>query len=289
MDRIIYLIVYPYLFLISRMPFNILYAFSDITCFFVYRIIRYRRNIVRSNLMIAFPEYEVSKIKEIEKKFYSHFCDIFLEIIKSMGMSKADMLERFNVQNIGILKFFEKEKRSIFLICGHYSSWEWMMSLGYHIKHKGYGIYRPIRNRYFDRLINKIRRCHNSEMIPQKKAVEIIKSKELKKELGVYGFASDQSPRPKSSTYWINFLGKKVPAYSGAESLSRDLNIPVVFSKINRIKRGYYNVEFKVISSFPKNTKKSMITNTYTKWLEKQIFEDPSQYLWTHKRFKFSQ
>ncbi|MEC8599389.1 MAG: lysophospholipid acyltransferase family protein [Bacteroidota bacterium] len=289
MDRIIYLIVYPYLFLISRMPFNILYAFSDITCFFVYRIIRYRRNIVRSNLMIAFPEYEVSKIKEIEKKFYSHFCDIFLEIIKSMGMSKAEMLERFNVQNIGILKFFEKEKRSIFLICGHYSSWEWMMSLGYHIKHKGYGIYRPIRNRYFDRLINKIRRCHNSEMIPQKKAVEIIKSKELKKELGVYGFASDQSPRPKSSTYWINFLGKKVPAYSGAESLSRDLNIPVVFSKINRIKRGYYNVEFKVISSFPKNTKKSMITNTYTKWLEKQIFEDPSQYLWTHKRFKFSQ
>ena len=289
MDRIIYLIVDPYLFLISRMPFNILYAFSDIACFFVYRIIRYRRNIVRSNLMIAFPEYEVSKIKEIEKKFYSHFCDIFLEIIKSMGMSKAEMLERFNVQNIGILKLFEKEIRSIFLICGHYSSWEWMMSLGYHIKHKGYGIYRPIGNRYFDRLINKIRRCHNSEMIPQKKAVEIIKSKELKKELGVYGFASDQSPRPKSSTYWINFLGKKVPAYSGAESLSRDLNIPVVFSKINRIKRGYYNVEFKVISSFPKNTKKNMITNTYTKWLEKQIFEDPSQYLWTHKRFKFSQ
>ena len=79
--------------------------------------------------MIAFPEYEVSKIKEIEKKFYSHFCDIFLEIIKSMGMSKAEMLERFNIQNIEILKFFEKEKRSIFLICGHYSSWEWMMSL----------------------------------------------------------------------------------------------------------------------------------------------------------------
>ena len=110
----------------------------------------------------------------------------------------------------------------------------------------------------------------------------------MKKELGVYGFASDQSPRPKSSTYWINFLGNKVPAYSGAESLSRDLNIPVVFSKINRIKRGYYNVEFKLYQ-FSKNTKKNMITNTYTKWLEKQIFEDPSQYLWTHKRFKFSQ
>ena len=271
------------------MPFNILYVFSDVACFFIYRIIRYRRNIVRSNLITAFPKVNISKIKEIEKKFYSHFCDIFLEIIKSMGMSKTEMLERFNVQNLEVLKLFEKENRSVFLLCGHYSSWEWMMSLGYHIKHKGYGIYRPIRNPYFDRLINKIRRVHNSEMIPQKKAIEIIKSKELKKELGVYGFASDQSPRPKSSTYWISFLGKKVPAYTGAERLSRDLNIPVVYSKINRVKRGYYNVEFKILSGIPIKTKQNEITNTYTKWLEKQIFEDPTQYLWTHKRFKFSQ
>ena len=114
MDRIIYIIIYPYLFLISRMPFNILYAFSDIACFFVYRIIRYRRNIVRSNLMIAFPKVNISKIKEIEKKFYSHFCDIFLEIIKSMGMSKAEMLERFNVQNIEILKFLKKKNVQFF-------------------------------------------------------------------------------------------------------------------------------------------------------------------------------
>ena len=101
------------------MPFNILYVFSDVACFFIYRIIRYRRNIVRSNLTTAFPKVNISKIKEIEKKFYSHFCDIFLEIIKSMGMSKTEMLERFNVQNLEVLKLFEKENRSVFLLCGH--------------------------------------------------------------------------------------------------------------------------------------------------------------------------
>ena len=138
---------------------------------------------------------------------------------------------------------------------------------------------------------NTIDKEDNMDNLPKipAKAIEIIKSKELKKELGVYGFASDQSPRPKSSTYWISFLGKKVPAYTGAERLSRDLNIPVVYSKINRVKRGYYNVEFKILSRIPIKTKQNEITNTYTKWLEKQIFEDPTQYLWTHKRFKFSQ
>ena len=62
-----------------------------------------------------------------------------------------------------------------------------------------------------------------------------------------------------------------------------------MYSKINRVKRGYYNVEFKILSGIPIKTKQNEITNTYTKWLEKQIFEDPTQYLWTHKRFKFSQ
>ena len=203
-------------------------------------------------------------------------------------MNKKEMIERFKIKNIEVLKKFEKENRSIFLICGHYASWEWMMSLGYHIIHQGIGIYRPIRNPYFDRLIKKIRSKHNAQMISQKNAIEIIKEKELKRELGVYGFASDQSPRPKNKTYWRNFLGINVPVYSGAEILAKELNIPVIFSKIKRIKRGFYEVEFILISDNPKKIKENEITDTFYNILEKQIHEDPTQYFWIHKRFKFA-
>ncbi len=198
------------------------------------------------------------------------------------------MINRFKIKNIEVLKKFEKENRSIFLICGHYASWEWMMSLGYHIIHKGIGIYRPIKNPYFDRLIKKIRSKHNAQMIPQKNAIEIIKENELKRELGIYGFASDQSPRPKNKTYWRNFLGINVPVYSGAEILAQELNIPVVFSKINRIRRGFYEVEFILISDNPKKTKENEIIDTFYNLLEKQILKDPKQYYWIHKRFKYA-
>ena len=162
------------------------------------------------------------------------------------------------------------------------------MSLGYHIKHKGYGIYRPISNPYFDALIKRIRSRHDAYMIPQKESVSIIKSKESAGELSIYGFASDQSPRPKPSTYWRSFLGVHVPVYNGTERLAIELDIPVVFAKIKRVKRGYYEVEFKTLTDQPKSLKKNGITDHFTEWLEAQIKEDPSQYFWTHKRFKYA-
>jgi KDO2-lipid IV(A) lauroyltransferase len=261
---------------------------SDLVCFLLYRVFGYRKGVVRSNLKLAFPKRSEKDLIAIEKKFYTHLCDLFLEIIKSMGMSKREMLKRFKVKNIEVLKTFEEENRSVFLVCGHYASWEWMMSLGYHIKHKGYGIYRPISNLYFDALIKRIRSRHDAYMIPQVTASSIIKNKELARELGIYGFASDQSPRPKPLTYWRTFLGMHVPVYNGAERLAKELDIPVVFCKIKRVKRGYYEVEFKLMTATPAQTKENEITDQYTEWLEAQIHEDPSQYFWTHKRFKYA-
>ena len=288
MKALIYIFSYPIILIISRLPFSVIYIISDIVCFILHKILGYRKDIVKSNLRLVFPKHSFSQLNKIEKAFYVHLCDIFLEIIKSFGMSKKEMINRFKIKNIEVLKKFEKENRSIFLICGHYSSWEWMMSLGYHIIHKGIGIYRPIKNPYFDRLIKKIRSKHNAQMITQKNAIEIIKENELKRELGIYGFASDQSPRPKNKTYWRKFLGINVPVYTGAERLAREFNIPVVFSKINRIKRGFYEVEFILISDNPKKIKENEITDTFYNLLEKQIHEDPTQYFWIHKRFKFA-
>ena len=276
------------MWIISRLPFAVFYLLSDVVCFILYRLIGYRKSVVQGNLKIAFPDLAPTELLQIEKKFYTHLCDLFLEIIKSMGMRKEEMLERFQVKNIEVLKTFEEQNRSIFLVCGHYASWEWMMSLGYHIKHKGYGIYRPISNPYFDALIKRIRSRHDAYMIPQKESVSIIKNKEDSGELGIYGFASDQSPRPKPLTYWRSFLGVHVPVYNGAERLAIELDVPVVFAKIKRVKRGYYELEFKTLTNQPKSLKKNEITDLFTEWLEAQIKEDPSQYFWTHKRFKYA-
>lgn len=286
MNAIIFYLAYPILFIVSRLPFPVFYKLSDLVCFLMYRVFGYRKAAVRTNLELAFPNYSDEELTVIEGKFYSHLCDLFLEIIKSMGMSKEEMIKRFHVKNIDVLTQFEKDNRSVFLMCGHYASWEWMMSLGYHMKHKGYGIYKPISNPYFDNLIKKIRSRHDAYMISQRTAAVEIKRMEDNDERGVFGFASDQSPRPKPLTYWRSFMGIQVPVYTGAERMAREFDIPVVYGKMNRINRGYYEVEFKLLTATPNELPPNAITDTYTEWLEAQIKEDPSQYFWTHKRFK---
>ena len=286
MQILLYILVYPFIYLFASIPFNILYLVSNVFRFLIYNLLGYRKHIVRQNIKLAYKDISKKKLKQIEKKFYTHFCDITLEAFKSLKMSENEMKKRFVFKNIEVLKQFEEKKQSVIVIIGHYSSWEWMLSLGYHLSLKGYGIYTPLMNKYFNKLVQKIRKKHNCFLISRYSAIETMKKKDADGELAFYGFASDQSPKPKPKSYWREFLGVKVPVFMGAELIARELNFAIVYTRVNRIKRGYYEAEFELLTDNPKKTKKYEITNIFTKWLEKDIYKDPTQYLWTHNRFK---
>jgi len=286
LQRTIYFLSYPIIYLIASIPFSVLYIFSDFLRWIVYHIIGYRKKIVRFNLRKAFPDKSDEDLKWIEKRFYKHFCDITLEAFKSFKMSSSEMQKRMIFKNMEILTQFEKENRSAIIMCGHYSSWEWMLSVGYHMQSTGYGIYTPIMNPYFNELIIKIRKIHQAELLSRYGAIESIKKRHQEGEIAVYGFASDQSPRPKPKSYWRTFLGVKVPVFVGAELVAKEFDFGVVYAKINRVKRGFYEVDFELITDTPKETRLNEITDTFTEWLEQDVYCDPTQYLWTHNRFK---
>ena len=286
MQRAVYLIAYPFIYLIASIPFNILYVFSDFLRLIIYNLLGYRKKIVRSNLIKAFPHKSEDDLKWIEKRFYKHFCDITLEAFKSFTISSEEMQKRMVFKNLDVLTQFEKGNRSVIIMCGHYASWEWMLSIGYHTVSQGYGIYTPIMNKYLNKLIIKIRKKHRGNLISRYSAIQQIKNLHDEGNIAVYGFVSDQSPRPKPKSYWRPFLGVKVPVFVGAEMVARELDFGVVYAKINRVKRGYYEASFELISDQPKKTKLNRITDTFTEWLEQDIYSDPTQYLWTHKRFK---
>lgn len=286
MQRAVYLIAYPFIYLIASIPFNVLYVFSDFLRLIIYNLLGYRKKIVRSNLRKAFPHKSEDDLKWIEKRFYKHFCDITLEAFKSLTISSEEMQKRMVFKNLDVLTQFEKGNRSVIIMCGHYASWEWMLSIGYHTVSQGYGIYTPIMNKYLNKLIIKIRKKHRGNLISRYSAIQQIKNLHDEGNIAVYGFVSDQSPRPKPKSYWRPFLGVKVPVFVGAEMVARELDFGVVYAKINRVKRGYYEASFELISDQPKKTKLNRITDTFTEWLEQDIYSDPTQYLWTHKRFK---
>ena len=254
--------------------------------FFLQFILNYRKKIIRKNLSLVFPDMDKKEKIILEKKAYRHMSDLFLEIIKSLGMSKKEMTKRFKFKNIEILKKFENHNRSCFVLCGHYSSWEWTVSLGYHIKNQAIGIYTPLENPYFDKLVQKIRKKHNGLILSRYHTIESITENERNNYKAVYGFASDQSPKIRKDSYWRTFMGIKVPVFTGAERLAKKLNIPIVFADIKRIKRGYYVAEFKILSKNPINSKPYQITDKYIELVENQIKLDPSEYFWSHNRFK---
>ncbi len=287
MQYLIYLLAYPLIWGISILPFRLLYIFSDIVYFFVYKIIGYRRKTVHENLALAFPELTDKEHLVIEKKFYHHMCDMFLEMIKTMNISKEEICKRFVFKNIDVYKDIEKQGKSIAIMCSHYASYEWIISMNYYSDIVGYGIYKQLRNPYFDKLVHKIRSRFNAKLITTKQTVPTIINNNKNNVLSLYGFASDQSPKAKSALHWSTFMGIEVPVHVGAEMLSKRYNMNLIYLNTKKVKRGYYEATLELLSDNPKEVPNFELTDQYLKLLEKQIYEAPEYYLWTHKRWKY--
>ena len=286
MQFIIYILVYPIIWVISKFPFWLLYGVSDFLYLLVYRIFGYRKKVVEANLKLVFPEKQPSEIKAITNKFYHHLCDMIVESIKSLSISEKELKKRFTFTNIELIKALENNRRSIALMVGHYGSWEWIFILQSYISHKGYAIYKPLANKYFDRLVKKIRAKHNSHLISTKEAFKVINEANQEGQLTINGFAADQSPKLNKPRYRSEFMGINVPMFTGAETMAKQLNLVVLFLDVQKIKRGYYQTTFSYIAKDAKAFKDFEITDKYYRILEDQIRKAPEYYLWTHKRWK---
>ncbi|HEX9980107.1 MAG TPA: lysophospholipid acyltransferase family protein [Flavobacterium sp.] len=286
MQLLFFVLIYPLLWMISILPFRLLYLLSDFIYVIVYRIIRYRRNIVRYNLSLAFPEMTAAQRLEIEKKSYRHLCDMFLEMIKTMGISVKEINRRFTFTNMELYHNMEKEGKSIAIMCAHYASYEWVISMNSEITFEGFAIYKKLGNRYFDKLVRDIRSRFKANLITTKETIPTIEKNQKEGRLAVYGFASDQSPKMSKVYHWGTFMGLKSPIITGAEMLSKRFDMNVLFLKVKKVKRGYYEATFQRDFTNVNDVPDYEISDAFMRLVESQIHEAPEFYLWTHKRWK---
>lgn len=286
MNIITRLVLYPILLFISYLPFKVLYFISDILFCFLYYVIRFRRKIVRQNLELSKVSKSKKDLVRIEKEFYRHFTDVFFEMIKFYNMSPDQIKKRFYIENPKIFYDFEKKNKSVMLMTSHYGGFEWFLSITYHVPQLPFAVYTPLSNKSLENLIKKFRLRHGSKLISRYKAGHYIKKQLKENKLFLYGMAADQSAQIRSITYWKEFLGIKVPVFTGSERIAKQHDIPVIFGKVVKIKRGHYKVVVDLISEFPNEHEDYQITDIYLKKLEEQIREIPEYYYWTHNRFK---
>ncbi len=286
MQFLVFIIAFPFLWIISILPFRLFYWFSDFVYLILYYIIGYRKKTVRENLALAFPNLSAKKRLVIEKKSYHHLCDMFLEMIKTMTISPEEMNKRFVITNLEVVKEYEKKGKSTILLASHYASWEWLLSLNEKTLFRGIGVYKKIANKYFDKLIRDIRSKYKAELVETKRAIPLIAENQEKGILSMYGLASDQSPKLNRAFHWDKFMGVEVPVHTGAEMLAKRYDLNVLFVKVKKVKRGFYEATFVPITDNPKSIPDFEITNVFLREVEKQILEAPEYYFWTHKRWK---
>jgi KDO2-lipid IV(A) lauroyltransferase len=288
MQFLVYIIAYPFLWLVSILPFPIFYALSDVIYFFIYHIIGYRKKTVRNNLALALPQLSAAERRVIEKKFYQHFCDMFLEMAKTMTISEEEINKRFVITNPELVTEYEQKGKSIMLLASHYASWEWLLALNKKLSFQGVGVYKKLANKYFDKLVIDIRSKYNTKLVVTRETIPLIANNQRKGILSMYGMASDQSPKNDRIIHWGNFMGIDVPVHTGAEVLAKKYDLTVLFAKVEKVKRGYYQATLIPLTDDPKSIPNFEITNMFIKEVEKQIHEAPEYYFWTHKRWKHS-
>ena len=271
--------------LLAALPLSILYLVSNILYYLLYYVFRYRLKVVSSNLKNAFPEKSTSERKKIEKKYYRYLADLTVEVIKMKSISKEDIKKRMHLVNTELVDNYFDNNKSIIFVTGHYGNWEWgIPRLSLISNHPSLIIYKPLSNKRFEAIFNKMRTRFGGTMVPMKNTLR--KIVEYRDTVHASVFLNDQTPSLKSSDYFINFLNQPTLVFKGIEKIARKTNYPIVYCHIDRIKRGYYQAEFTTLVENPKKTKENEITQLHNKFLEDIIKEKPELWLWSHKRWK---
>lgn len=283
-------IVYVLFYTLSLLPFRILYGMADIGYVLLYYIIRYRRGVVRKNLVTAFPEKSIDDIKAIERKFYHWFSDYFLEAIKLLSISDKELRRRFTIINSEEVEQCFQEGQDVAAILGHYCNWEWLSCVGMNLPpEREIGlIYHPLRNKTFDYLFRKLRSHEqNGHVIPKKDILRYVVTKKREDVRNICGYISDQGPKWTNIHLWLPFLNHEyTPVFTGGERIMRKMNNAVFYVEMSRPKRGYYTATYKLITRDPNTLPADDITRRFFCLLEGTIRQEPAFYLWSHNRWK---
>lgn len=275
------------MFLVSLMPFRVLYILSDILFFFVFYLVKYRRKIVQLNLINSFPEKTAIERYQIEKKFYSHLLDLIFESVKTMTISPEQIKKRFIFKNLSEISKYLDSGRSVIAVSGHYGNWEWgPLAAAYVLKSKVLVVYKPLTNKRFENLLNRMRSRFGAVMVPMKQTLR--KIIEHKSQPAVIVLVGDQTPPREESHYFTNFLNQQTAIFLGVEKIALKTNYPVIYFTISKSKRGYYECFVKLLVDIPESTKEFDITKIHTQELENIIRTKPEYWLWSHKRWKFT-
>jgi KDO2-lipid IV(A) lauroyltransferase len=237
-----------------------------------------------NNLAIAFPGKTEKERLRIAKDFYHNLTDTFIETIKFLHWNIKDVEKRFQADLSGIEEAY-KTGRPIHLLGMHNMNWEYVnWGLVKKMKVPFLGIYMPIGNKAFDKIILNMRTRYGTIMLPatdfKNAYLPYIKKSHL------LASAADQSPGHPNNSFWVNFFNRPTAFVKGAERGAVALNATIVFGHFYKIKRGHYRIDTTFVTDEAAKLSDGQMTKAFADYVEAAIKSQPANYLWSHRRWK---
>lgn len=287
MYKIISYIAISLLYAVALLPLGVLYVLSDVTYFMLYYVVRYRRNMVRTNLRNSFPGKTDADIRQIERKFYLHLCDCIFETIKLLHVSDKEMQKRVVTKNVELVEKMASTGKPAILYIAHHGNWEWVQEISarYRNPKLSVAIYKKIHNPIFSKAVKMIRSRYKTMIIPQEKTLRTLLQLKQQGEPFLAGFIADQRPPHFHQKCWITFLHQRTPILTGGEEIGKRIDAHFLYLDVDKTKRGHYTMEFKEIPC-DASIKDYPYTVGYFRMLEESICRRPELWLWSHNRWK---
>lgn len=272
-------IVYP----LSLLPLRVLYLLSDAFYMVLYYLVGYRKQLVMANLKQAFPQKTETELAAICKQFYKNFCDQWIETLKLLTISEKELNRRMP-GNWEVFHKLHEQGKNTYALLGHTFNWEWAnVVCQYNAQQQFAGVYMPVTNYAFDKLMQRIRTRSGAWLISMKAKRGFQK---LDGTQYIVGLIADQNPPVVKAASWYSFLNKEAPFFNGPELLAKRAKAAVVFAGIKKVKRGYYEVKLLPYTDDASALQNGKMMRDYVSFMETQIQEQPANWMWTHNRWK---
>jgi Kdo2-lipid IVA lauroyltransferase/acyltransferase len=271
--------------LFSRLPMWALYAMSGVLYLLAYYVVRHRDRVIREQIERVFPNLTPRQRRSIHKTYIKNFCDVLLEVVKSVSISADDMRSRVKILNVEVARQFLDAQQSVLLVTSHLCNWEWLLQgvalqLGFPLD----AAYKPLHDAWAERLMLKVRSRFGARLVPAKELLsDFLRRRGIVRALAMN---ADQAPVSTDKRHWTQFLGQDTAFYIGAEQIAKATRLPIIYTHMYRVRRGYYEVELKLLWDGRESVPAGEITERYARVNEADVLQHPADWLWSYRRWR---
>jgi len=269
----------------SRLPMRALYAFSTFLYLLAFYVVRHRHLVIREQIEKVFPDSSGAEREAIHKQFLRNFCDVMVEVLKSVSMTETAIRARVHIVNLEVARRYLDAGQSVMFVTSHLGNWEWLLhgvtlQLGYPVD----AAYKPLHDQWAERLMFSIRSKFGARLVPAKELLaDFLRRRGIVRAVAMN---ADQAPVSTDKRYWTQFLGQDTAFYIGAEQIARATRLPILYAGMRRLRRGCYEVEFHPLWDGREATPPNAVTERYARACESDVLKNPADWLWSYRRWR---